>query len=89
MIKSVVAAGVVGVLWVVVGYSLAFGKSIGGVIGDPSTHLFFKDVLSGAPVLGPGAGDTAIKLSIPLSLFAVFQMMFAVITPGLVVGAVA
>ncbi|MBL0133148.1 MAG: ammonium transporter [Chitinophagaceae bacterium] len=89
MIKSVVAAGVVGVLWVVVGYSLAFGKSIGGVIGDPSTHLFFKDVLSGAPVLGPGAGDTAIKLSIPLSLFALFQMMFAVITPGLVVGAVA
>jgi ammonium transporter, Amt family len=89
MIKSVVAAGVVGVLWVVVGYSLAFGKSVGGVIGDPTTHLFFKGVMSGDPILGPGAGDTAIKLTIPLSLFALFQLMFAVITPGLVVGAVA
>jgi ammonium transporter, Amt family len=89
MIKSVVAAGVVGVLWVVVGYSLAFGKSIGGFIGDPSTHLFFKGVMSGEPILGPGAGDTAVKLTIPISLFALFQMMFAVITPGLVVGAVA
>ena len=47
MIKSFVAAGVVGVLWIVVGYSLAFGKSIGGFIGDPSTHLFFKGVFSG------------------------------------------
>jgi Amt family ammonium transporter len=89
MIKSFVAAGVVGVLWIVVGYSLAFGKSIGGFIGDPSTHLFFKGVLSGEPILGPGAGATAIKLTIPLGLFALFQMMFAVITPGLVVGAVA
>jgi ammonium transporter, Amt family len=89
MIKSVVAAGVVGVLWVVVGYSLAFGESIGGFIGNPSTHLFFKGVMSGEPILGPGAGDTAVKLTIPLSLFALFQLMFAVITPGLVVGAVA
>ncbi len=42
MIKSVVAAGVVSVLWVVVGFSLSFGDSIGGVIGDPGTFLFFK-----------------------------------------------
>jgi ammonium transporter, Amt family len=89
MIKSVVAAGVVGVLWVVVGYSLAFGKSEGGIIGNPGTHFFFTDVMSGAPVIGPEAGDGAIKLTIPLALFALFQMMFAVITPGLVVGAVA
>ena len=41
MMKSVVAAGIVSVLWVVVGYSLAFGTSIGGFIGSPSTHLFF------------------------------------------------
>ncbi len=81
MIKSVVAAGVVGVLWVVVGFSLAFGQSQGGVIGDPSTFLFFKDVTSGAP--------WSLAPSIPLALFALFQMMFAVITPGLVVGAVA
>jgi Amt family ammonium transporter len=81
MIKSVVAAGIVGVLWVVVGFSLAFGDSVGGVIGNPSTFLFFKNVTSGAP--------WSLAPTIPLALFALFQMMFAVITPGLVVGAVA
>src|SRR6476620_12221483 len=40
MIKSVVAAGVVTVLWIVVEYGLCFGKSIGGFIGNPSSHLF-------------------------------------------------
>ncbi|MCG7750866.1 ammonium transporter [Flavihumibacter cheonanensis] len=78
MIKSVVAAGVVSVLWVFFGYSLCFGESIGGFIGNPFTHLFWKGVNSGEPVGG-----------IPKSLFAVFQLMFAIITPGLVVGAVA
>ena len=47
MIKSVVAAGVITVLWTVVGFSLAFGKSIGGFIGDPRTFLFFQGVNSG------------------------------------------
>jgi ammonium transporter, Amt family len=81
MMKSVVATGIVSVLWVAVGFSLCFGESIGGVIGNPSTFLFFKNVTSGAP--------WSLAPSIPLSLFALFQLMFAVITPGLVVGAVA
>ena len=81
MIKSMVATGVVSILWIVIGYSLCFGESIGGFIGNPSTHLFFKDVLSGAP--------WSLAPTIPLTLFALFQLMFAVITPGLVVGAVA
>ncbi len=81
MIKSVVAAGIVSILWVVVGYSLCFGTSIGGFIGNPMTHLFFKGVHSGAP--------WSLAPSIPLMLFALFQLMFAIITPGLVVGAVA
>ena len=81
MIKSVVAAGVVGVLWVVVGFSLSFGTSFHGLIGDPTTYLFFKGVKSG--------GAWVAAPTIPLGLFAIFQMMFAVITPGLVVGAVA
>ena len=84
MMKSVVAAGVVSVLWVVVGFSLCFGDSIGGFIGNPATFLFFKNVISSAPVL---QGGTA--LTIPLLLFSLFQLMFAVITPGLVVGAIA
>jgi len=81
MIKSVVAAGVVGVLWITVGFSLSFGESINGFIGNPGTFLFFKGVKSGAAwPLAP---------TIPLGLFALFQLMFAIITPGLVVGAVA
>ncbi|MGN6494787.1 MAG: ammonium transporter [Agriterribacter sp.] len=81
MMKSVVAAGVVSVLWIFVGYSLCFGEDVGGFIGNPTTHLFFKDVSSGEPWVGAP--------SIPKSLFSVFQLMFAIITPGLVVGAVA
>lgn len=81
MMKSIVAAGVVGILWVVVGYSLCFGESYHGIIGSPFTHLFFKGVPSGpAWVLAP---------TIPKSLFSMFQLMFAIITPGLVVGAIA
>ena len=81
MIKSVVAAGVVSILWVFVGYSLCFGESIGGIIGNPFTHMFFKGINSGAP--------WSLAPTIPLALFALFQLMFAIITPGLVVGAVA
>src|SRR3954463_713777 len=47
MIKSMVAAGIISVIWVVVGFSLAFGDSLGGVIGDPTPYLFFKGVASG------------------------------------------
>jgi ammonium transporter, Amt family len=81
MIKSVVAAGVVSIIWVTVGYSLAFGDSLGGIIGDPMTHLFFKGVNSGEP--------WSLAPTIPKTLFSLFQLMFAIITPGLVVGAVA
>lgn len=81
MIKSVVAAGVVSVLWVVIGFSLCFGDSIHGFIGNPSTFFFFKNVASGQPWAG--------MPTIPLLLFSLFQLMFAIITPGLVVGAVA
>jgi Amt family ammonium transporter len=47
MIKSVVAAGVITVLWTVVGFSLAFGDTIGGFIGNPKTYLFFQGLNSG------------------------------------------
>jgi Amt family ammonium transporter len=81
MIKSVVAAGVVGILWVVCGFSLAFGESIGGFIGNPTTYAFYNGVKSGAA--------WPLANTIPLTLFSLFQLMFAIITPGLVVGAVA
>ena len=81
MMKSIVATGVVTVFWIVIGYSLCFGESIGGFIGNPATHFLFKGVATGAP--------WSLAPTIPLSLFAMFQLMFAIITPGLVVGAVA
>ena len=81
MIKSVVAAGVISVLWVTVSFSLAFGESINGLIGNPLTYLFFQGVNSGP--------SWSMAPTIPLTLFALFQLMFAIITPGLVVGAVA
>jgi Amt family ammonium transporter len=83
MMKSVVAAGIVSILWVVVGFSLCFGDDVGGLglIGNPGTFLFFKNVANGAP--------WSLAPTIPLTLFALFQLMFAIITPGLVVGAVA
>jgi Amt family ammonium transporter len=81
MIKSMVAAGLVSVLWIVVGYSLCFGDDVGHFIGNPMTHLFYKGVNSGEPwTLAP---------TIPKTLFSLFQLMFAIITPALVVGAVA
>ncbi|SMO83337.1 ammonium transporter [Solitalea koreensis] len=81
MIKSFVATGVISFLWVVVGFGLSFGPSISGFVGNPASHFFFKDVNSSNPWnLAP---------TIPLLLFALFQMKFAIITPALVVGAVA
>src|SRR4029450_13581663 len=49
MLQSFVAMGVISLLWVVVGFSLSFGDSIGGFIGDPRTFFMFKGVLDGKP----------------------------------------
>src|SRR5260221_1586334 len=78
MLESFIAMGVVSILWIVVGFSLAFGDSIGGVIGNPATFFMFQHVLDGKPwSLGP---------TIPLVLFAFFQLKFAIITPALITG---
>ena len=81
MLQSFVAMGVIGVLWVVVGFSLAFGDSVGGVIGDPRTFLLFRHV---GVETNPGLAAT-----IPLVLFAFFQLKFAIITPALITGSFA
>ncbi|WP_246008143.1 ammonium transporter [Chitinophaga lutea] len=81
MMQSFIATGLISVIWVVVGFSLAFGTSQNGLIGDPTTFFFFKGVASGEP--------WSLGATIPLLLFALFQLKFAVITPALVVGAVA
>lgn len=81
MLQSVISMAVISVLWIVVGFSLAFGDDIGGFIGDPTTFLMFKGVLDGAP--------WSLAPTIPLVLFAFFQLKFAIITPALITGAFA
>lgn len=78
MLQSFMAMGVISILWIVVGFSLAFGDSIGGFIGDPRTFFMFNGVLDGKP--------WSLAPTIPLVLFAFFQLKFAIITPALITG---
>ncbi len=81
MLQSYISMAVITVLWVVVGFSLAFGDSIGGIIGNPGTFFMMRGVIDGAPwKLAP---------TIPLLLFAFYQLKFAIITPALITGAFA
>lgn len=81
MLQSFVALGVISILWVIVGFSLCFGDSIGGIIGNPMTFLNFN---------GVGASPhPRIGTSIPFLLFALFQLKFAIITPALITGSMA
>ncbi|MEX2081514.1 MAG: ammonia channel protein, partial [Dehalococcoidia bacterium] len=85
IMQSFIATGVVAIIWLLVGYSLAFGPDQGlGLIGN-FDFVGFKDV--GAEPGGPG--DAVYGYSIPHLLFATFQMMFAIITPALITGAFA
>jgi Amt family ammonium transporter len=81
LMQCVISAGIVGVLWVLVGYSLAFGTG-NAFVGD-----FSRVGLSGIgldSVVTNGAGR-----NIPEYIFVMFQGMFAIITPALMLGAVA
>ena len=81
MLQSFVTMGVISILWIVVGFSLAFGTSWHGLIGDPRTFFMFTRVgVSTHPDLAP---------TIPLLLFALFQLKFAIITPALITGSFA
>ncbi len=85
MMQSFIAMGIVSIIWVLVGFSLAFGDSIGpekfGLIGNPFTFLLFKGV--------DGNTNAALAPTIPLALFAMFQLKFAIITPALITGSFA
>jgi Amt family ammonium transporter len=80
MMMNLVCLGIVGVLWMVFGYSLAFGNDIGGGLLGGLDHVGLRDA---ATVVGP-ASDR-----IPLLAFAMFELMFAVITAALLAGAIA
>src|SRR5437763_10654818 len=81
MLQSFVTMGVISILWIVVGFSLAFGDSIIGLIGDPRTFFMFTRV---GTLTRPGLAPT-----IPLLMFALFQLKFAIITPALITGSFA
>jgi Amt family ammonium transporter len=81
MLQSLIAMIVISIVWVVVGFSLAFGDDIGGVIGDPRTFFMFRHV---GTATHPGLAPT-----IPLVIFALFHLKFAIITPALITGSFA
>ena len=81
MLQSFIALGVVSILWVLIGFSLAFGDSIGGIIGNPLTYFAFNNV-----GLEPNSDFSS---TIPFLLFALFQLKFAIITPALITGSFA
>lgn len=81
MFQSFVALGVVSVVWVFIGFSLAFGDSLYGIIGNPFTFMNFKNV-----TLNPNINFGS---TIPFLLFALFQLKFAIITPALITGSFA
>ena len=81
MLQSLIAMIVISIVWVVVGFSLAFGDDIGGIIGDPRTFFMFRHV---GTATHPGLAPT-----IPLVIFALFHLKFAIITPALITGSFA
>jgi ammonium transporter, Amt family len=81
MLQSFICMGIVSILWVFIGFSLCFGDSLGGVIGNPLTFFMFKGV--GA------APHPEYAPTIPFALFALFQLKFAIITPALISGSFA
>jgi Amt family ammonium transporter len=85
LMQCFMCMGLLTLVWVIVGFSLAFGKdTAGGVIGDPMQYFMLRDVAFDKPISIAGA-DTAVAGQ----LFAVFQGMFAIITPALIIGAYA
>ena len=78
MMHTFVSMAVIGVLWVICGYSLTFGKSVfGGIIGWNPDFVFLKGI------------DDLITDGIPEYIIAMFQGKFAIITPALISGAIA
>ena len=92
IMMSVSAMGVVTVLWVLYGYSVAFGEDKYGLFGDPSQYFGLKGLISGTYLqLTADAPEVAVPLAgtIPQTVFVAFQLMFAIITVALISGSVA
>jgi ammonium transporter, Amt family len=91
LMQNFFAMGLLGVLWVLLAFSLAFGNfGDGGFIGNLD-FAGFKDVAGQAVELGADTKDAwvTLPLTIPFVLFAAYQMTFAIITPALITGSTA
>ncbi|HJW72831.1 MAG TPA: ammonium transporter, partial [Geothrix sp.] len=82
MTQSFVSLGWTTVLWFAFGYSMCFGPSWHGIVGDPTHYAFLKGITLQTMFTGNDAG-------IPLIVHVAYQMMFAIITPALITGAFA
>jgi Amt family ammonium transporter len=78
MIQSFASMAIVDIIWFTIGYSLCFSGGVGGIYGN-----FDMAFLRGVTPSTPCSGNP----SIPLYVFVVYQMMFAIITPALITGA--
>ena len=79
LMQSFICLGLISIIWVLYGYSLAFGPDVGGFIGN----------LDWVGLKGIGITPGPYSDTIPHLLFCAFQLMFAVITPALITGAFA
>ncbi len=79
MMTSIFIIGLASIMWVLIGYSLSFSGDVGGIVGT----------LQAVGLKGIGLDPGQYSDSVPALLFAAFQMMFAIITPALITGAVA
>jgi Amt family ammonium transporter len=100
IMMSISSMGVVTVLWVLYGYSLAFGNDMYNLFGNPTQYWGLKGLIGGNAaaviVADPTAGieasaavDIPLAGTIPQTVFVAFQLMFAIITVALISGAVA
>ncbi|GHH52086.1 ammonium transporter [Streptomyces candidus] len=80
LMMSFISLGIVTILWVLFGFSLAFGDDVGSVIGWNTDFVGLS---------GIGVTELWDGYTIPVYVFAVFQLMFAVLTPALISGALA
>lgn len=83
MIQSFVSMGWTTVIWFCFGYSMSFGPTLYGIIGNPFTHAFLRGIDLSSLYMGDKA------LGIPTFVHVAYQMMFAIITPALITGAFA
>jgi len=81
IVQCLIIFAVVSIIWAILGYSLVFGTSVNGIIGDLS--------YVGLNNIGIHSVNQALSPDIPELLFFAFQLKFAAITPALIIGACA